>query len=259
MKIGDKVKATVFRPYNGHEATIHGEIVAISEDKKVIKVSDDFNRIIDFYDTDFGKTIFVQDDIMQRLTKRNDIGIAYMAIADTLSKEHQMIDGKKSLLEALYAMFQKLADYEDREEPKQTIKIEGVSSQACPICQRNVSWKYCPNCGQRLKYYGDIMKCSACKEYLKAQQICKKCSEIHGNSAISFWFKHEDVSVDTEINDGDCLYYSKKEVPKYISSYELEYNDQYEIGETRLTYKKWLQQKIEIYSEELEKIISLNK
>jgi|GEM_PF-3314756 len=61
MKIGDKVKAIVFRQYNGHEATIHGEIVAISEDKKVIKVSYDSDRFIDFYDTDFGKTVFVQD------------------------------------------------------------------------------------------------------------------------------------------------------------------------------------------------------
>jgi len=63
MKIGDKVKAIVCRCYNGHEVTIHGEIVAISKDKKVIRVSYDFDRFMNFYDTDFGKTVFIQDDI----------------------------------------------------------------------------------------------------------------------------------------------------------------------------------------------------
>lgn len=40
----------------------------------------------------------------------------------------------------------------EKEMPKQVIKIKGVSSQACPICKSNVNWKYCPNCGQKLKY-----------------------------------------------------------------------------------------------------------
>jgi len=62
-KIGDMVKATVLRPYNGHEATIYGKVVAISENKKVIRVSYNSGRTIDFYDTDFGKTVFVQDNI----------------------------------------------------------------------------------------------------------------------------------------------------------------------------------------------------
>jgi len=78
---------------------------------------------------------------MDRFTKRTDKGIAYIAIIDTLSKKQQM-----------YAMFQRLADYEDREEPEQAIKIKGVSSQACPVCKKNVNWNYCPNCGQRIKY-----------------------------------------------------------------------------------------------------------
>lgn len=34
----------------------------------------------------------------------------------------------------------------------EVIKIEGVSSQACPVCHHNVNWRYCSNCGQRLKY-----------------------------------------------------------------------------------------------------------
>ncbi|NFM56643.1 hypothetical protein FDB98_06665 [Clostridium botulinum] len=40
----------------------------------------------------------------------------------------------------------------EKEMPKQVIKIKGVSSQACPICKSNVNWKYCSNCGQKLKY-----------------------------------------------------------------------------------------------------------
>lgn len=53
---------------------------------------------------------------MARLTKRNQNGVAYMAIADTLSKRQQEIEGSKPILEALFAMFQKLAYYEDKEE-----------------------------------------------------------------------------------------------------------------------------------------------
>jgi len=53
---------------------------------------------------------------MDRLTKRTPNGVAYMAIADTLPKREQEIEGSKPILEGLYAMFQKLADYEDKEE-----------------------------------------------------------------------------------------------------------------------------------------------
>ena len=54
--------------------------------------------------------------IMKRLTKRNKNGIAYIANADGLTKKDQEIVGSKVVLESLYAIFQKLADYEDREE-----------------------------------------------------------------------------------------------------------------------------------------------
>jgi len=36
--------------------------------------------------------------------------------------------------------------------PQKYIKIKGVSSQACPVCKSNVNGKYCPSCGQRIKY-----------------------------------------------------------------------------------------------------------
>mgnify|MGYP003540488357 CR=1 FL=1 len=52
---------------------------------------------------------------MERLTKRKEDGIAYMSIADTLSKKDQIIEGSKPVLESLYAMFQKLAEFEDNQ------------------------------------------------------------------------------------------------------------------------------------------------
>ncbi len=62
-KIGDKVKAITVRSYNNHEVTIHGEVVGIfiTKDKKIIRVLYNAIRTIDFYDTDFDKTVFVID------------------------------------------------------------------------------------------------------------------------------------------------------------------------------------------------------
>ena len=40
----------------------------------------------------------------------------------------------------------------EKEIPLKVIKIEGVSSQACPVCKSNVNWKYCSNCGQKISY-----------------------------------------------------------------------------------------------------------
>jgi hypothetical protein len=50
---------------------------------------------------------------MNRLTKRNSNGGAYMAIADHLSKRDQELEGSKTALEGILAIFQKLAAYED--------------------------------------------------------------------------------------------------------------------------------------------------
>ena len=60
---------------------------------------------------------------MNRLTKRNEKGIAYMAIADSLPKIDQELEGSKPILEGLYAMFQKLAEYEDLEEQGLLIRL----------------------------------------------------------------------------------------------------------------------------------------
>ena len=50
---------------------------------------------------------------VNRLTKRTENGVAYMSIADNLSKSDQMIEGSKPILEGFYAILQRLAEYED--------------------------------------------------------------------------------------------------------------------------------------------------
>lgn len=53
---------------------------------------------------------------MSRLTKRNKDGVAYLKVADTLPKSMQEIESSKPVLEAIFAVFQKLAYYEDKYE-----------------------------------------------------------------------------------------------------------------------------------------------
>lgn len=66
---------------------------------------------------------------MERLTKRNKQGIAYLAIADSLSKKEQEIEGSKPILEGIYASFQKLAAYEDTGlEPEDVKDLYNVRS-----------------------------------------------------------------------------------------------------------------------------------
>lgn len=55
-KVGDKVRATVLRPYNGHTNTIFGEVIEI---QPVIRVRYNQCRHIDFIAPDFGKTVFL--------------------------------------------------------------------------------------------------------------------------------------------------------------------------------------------------------
>lgn len=63
-KVGDTVKATVLRPYNGHEAHIQGEVIGIAitdaiTNKIFIRVVYNQCRYIDFLPDDFGKTVFL--------------------------------------------------------------------------------------------------------------------------------------------------------------------------------------------------------
>ena len=72
---------------------------------------------------------------MERLTKRKEDGIAYMSIADTLSKKDQIIEGSKPVLESLYAMFQKLAEFEDNQaELERLAEIGRATEKAYSKC-----------------------------------------------------------------------------------------------------------------------------
>ena len=53
---------------------------------------------------------------------------------DEIEKELTDIEGKAS-----------------KQTPLKVIKT-ATSSQACPMCEFDVSWNYCPNCGQAIKY-----------------------------------------------------------------------------------------------------------
>lgn len=57
-----------------------------------------------------------------RLTKRNERGVAYMALTDSLPKEKTQIEGSQEVLKGIYAMMQKLAHYEDKEESEGEIE-----------------------------------------------------------------------------------------------------------------------------------------
>lgn len=49
---------------------------------------------------------------------------------------------------SIYRAFEML----EKQVPKQVKRIENLASQACPACSSKVNWRYCANCGQRLKY-----------------------------------------------------------------------------------------------------------
>lgn len=77
---------------------------------------------------------------MERLTKRNKEGIAYLTIADTLSREEQEIEGSKPILEGIYAVFQRLAHYEDLEELAQ-MQVNSLYEEDIPF-----SYNECEEC-----------------------------------------------------------------------------------------------------------------
>ena len=107
---------------------------------------------------------------MNRLTKINSNGVAYMAIADGLPKRDQELEGSKPILEGFYAMVQKLAEYEDLEmtpdelaelKELQTPKkpsIVGMQNK-CPNidCFESVlrHYDFCSGCGQKIDWNKD--------------------------------------------------------------------------------------------------------
>jgi hypothetical protein len=59
ITIGTKVRAIVVRPYNGHELTIFGVIIKISDGSFIVKQD---CKNIEFLISDIGKTVFLVDD-----------------------------------------------------------------------------------------------------------------------------------------------------------------------------------------------------
>lgn len=97
---------------------------------------------------------------MSRLTKRTKIGVAYLANIKPSEKE---ITSSMDTCECLYASWQKLADYEDREERElcNWTNDAGLGEQAdwatdCGYLLRISSptehkYTFCPYCGKRVK------------------------------------------------------------------------------------------------------------
>lgn len=94
---------------------------------------------------------------MDRLTKRTPKGIAYMAIADALP--NQEIEGPKPILEGLYAMFQKLAYYEDRDTPQKPREHYNWGDFSEEEKKEHSRW-FCGKCGWELGE--EITFCSEC-------------------------------------------------------------------------------------------------
>jgi len=94
-----------------------------------------------------------------RLTKRNERGVAYLALTDMLPKDKAQIEGSKEVLEGIYAMMQKLASYEEKEKTAKT-RYSGETEwwggvYDCCSCGSEDIWKnfkHCPNCGLELDW-----------------------------------------------------------------------------------------------------------
>jgi hypothetical protein len=67
-KVGDKVQAAVNRPFNGHNLTIHGEVIEI---QPVVRVRHSEIRYVDFIATDFEKTVFLTQELSEQ-TKEHE-------------------------------------------------------------------------------------------------------------------------------------------------------------------------------------------
>ena len=61
-----------------------------------------------------------EEVVMERLTKRTAEGIAYLA---NVKQDEQVIEGSRNTLQCLYDSWQKLAEYEDKIEVGDLIKV----------------------------------------------------------------------------------------------------------------------------------------
>lgn len=162
---------------------------------------------------------------MERLTKRNENGFGYAAIADSLSKDKQYIEGSKEILEGIYAVFQKLADYEDSglepEEIKNLIKEFNKHS--------TLSAYY-----EQLEEQGRLIKLPCKPEETLYGIILNELKEYkvfainigirkHGNSCIVLANNHRNAVVDFELIDfGKTVFLTKQEAEQELKGAENE-------------------------------------
>jgi len=88
---------------------------------------------------------------MERLTKRTAEGIAYLT---NVKQDEQVIEGSRNTLQYLYDSWQKLAEYEDRDEKW----CEYCDERNMPLWWNNaghptksfIEPNFCPMCGRQL-------------------------------------------------------------------------------------------------------------
>lgn len=169
---------------------------------------------------------------MERLTKRTQSGVAYMAISDTLPKKDQEIEGSKLILEGIYAIFQKLAAYEDtdmipadiKNMEKNYIELQKKFSKAMIELEE---YRDLEEQGRLIKLpckpeetlYGIIL--NELKEY-KVFAINIGIRK-HGNSCIVLANNHRNAVVDFELIDfGKTVFLTKQEAEQELKGAENE-------------------------------------
>jgi len=108
---------------------------------------------------------------MERLTKRTDKGIAYLA---NVKQDEQEVEGSKNTLECLYESWQRLADYEDKYKAKKVVLKPFNEIMRMKVCH-NVN---CPTCDYNfmiLEFENDKTRRFA--EYAEYQRYCNKCGQ----------------------------------------------------------------------------------
>ena len=57
IKVGDNIRARVHRPYNGHDITVHGNVIELRDTSFIVKLK--LGGIMEFLITDIEKSIWI--------------------------------------------------------------------------------------------------------------------------------------------------------------------------------------------------------
>lgn len=161
---------------------------------------------------------------MERLTKRTKSGVAYLAVADTLPKADQEIEGSKPILEGIYAMLQKTAEYEDLEEQGLLIKLP---------CKVGDTVYIIDNCGQVLMHHDNdyINGTGAVECPYESDCEFEECNDNHKRvfkSIVEQYFLEEDGNIvpffsnflacKSMFDFGKTVFLTKEEAEKALES-----------------------------------------